>query len=496
MRVRTLSALMVALLMTWPVAAQEQRGTIQGQIKDSSGAALPGVNVTVKGSALPSGASSVSDGEGYYRFPGLPPGRYEVQADLAGFTSGKAVDVEVNLGQIKTIDLALSIGGVAETVQVSAESPLIDIKQNSAGANIAKEFIEKIPKGRDFTSIVTVAPGANFETKAGGISIDGASGAENVYVVDGINTTSIRTGQSAKGLLVDFVEEVQVKSSGYNAEFGGAMGGVINVITKSGSNNFHGDFGSYYSSNDLNGKVRPTLRLNPTNTTIAEYITYPDDDLKRIEPGGTIGGPVLKNKAWFFAGYLPSLQTTKRTALFNSTGVTETKTREDNTHNFTANVNSQLSDNLRGKFAVNVDNYARQGLLHNQDGTSNPTALFNIDLKQPGATYSGQADYIVNNKLYLSARAGYFRYDSENTGVPTDVRYIHQRSSVNFPGVPADLQRQQGFLNIPTNSSITRDLYTRTGANFDASYFADVRRTAHVQGRGAAGPVCQRRPLG
>ncbi len=473
MRLKTFAALLAITLVAWPLAAQEQRGLIEGQVKDSSGAVIPGATVTVKGVTSPAGTTAVSDAEGYYRFPGLPPGRYDVTAQLQGFTTGTTPAVDVSLGQIKKVDFALSISGVAETVQVSAESPLIDVKQNAAFANISKAFIEKIPKGRDFTSVVTVAPGANFESKAGGISIDGASGAENVFVVDGINTTAIRTGQSGKGLITDFVEEIQVKSSGYNAEFGGAMGGVISVITKSGANNFHGDFGTYYSNNNLNGKVRPTLRLNPSNTTIAEYANYPDDDLTRWEPGGTLGGPLFQNKAWFFTGYMPSLQTIKRTAPFNANKTSSTKERTDDTHNFTANVNAQISNALRGKFAVNLDNYKRVGLLHNQDGTSNPAALFNIDLKQPGATYSGQMDYVAG-KFYVSTRAGYFRYDSENAGVPTDTRYIHQRSSINFPGVPTDLQRQQGFLNILTNSSITRDLYTRTGVNFDVSYFAKL----------------------
>jgi hypothetical protein len=473
MQARTLVTLMAVLLFAWPVAAQEQRGSIQGQVTDASGAVLPGVTVVARGTALPAGTTTVSDGEGFYRFPGLPPGRYEVNADMTGFTPGKVEAVDVGLGQIKTVNFALSLAGVTETVSVSAASPLIDVKQNAAFANITREVIQNLPKGRDFTSVVTIAPGANSESKLGGISIDGASGAENVFVVDGINTTSIRTGQSAKGLITDFIEEVQVKSSGYNAEFGGAMGGVINVVTKSGANVFHGDLGTYYSGNNLNGAVRPTLRLNPDNSSVAEYVTYDDDDSTRWEPGFTLGGPIFQNKAWFFAGYMPSLQTTERTAPFNETGERVTKERVDNTHNFTANVNSQVTENLRGKFAVNIDNYTREGLLHSQDGTSSPTALFGIDTKQPGATYSGQLDFVVSNKLYLSARGGHFRYDQEDSGVPTDVRYVFQESTIGFPGVPADLQRQNGFTNVPTNSSVDHDLYTRTGVNVDASYFAN-----------------------
>jgi hypothetical protein len=474
MRARTFAALMAVLLLAWPVAGQEQRASIEGLVRDSSGGVLPGATVVAKGPALPAGTSTVTNDQGIYRFPGLPPGQYEVNAELQGFTPAKVTNIDLFLGQIKSIELVLSLGAVTESVQVTAESPLIDVKQNSAGANLHREFIAKIPRGRDFTSVVTVAPGANNESKLGGISIDGASGAENIYVIDGINTTSIRTGQSAKGLITDFVEEIQVKSSGYNAEFGGSMGGVINVITKSGTNAFMGDFGMYYSGNNLNGAVRPTLRLNPTNNAISEYVTYPDDDLSRLEPGGTIGGPVFQNKAWFFAGYMPSLQTTDRTAPFNSNSTTATKTRKDQTQNFTGNVNAQLSQKLRGKFAVNIDNFKRVGLLHNQDGTSNPSAVFGIDQTQPSSTYSGQLDYVANDKLYLAARVGYFRYDTHDSdAVPNELRWIHSRPSINFPGVPSDLQRQSGFSNILSNSRIDHDLYTRFGVNFDMSYFAN-----------------------
>jgi len=471
MRVRTAMLMLLALVLALPAAAQEQRGMIEGEVKDAQGGVLPGASVTAKGPALPSGTTTTTDNGGIYRFPGLPPGRYEVAAELAGFNAVKVPDVELGLGQIKKVALTLTVAGVAESIQVVAESPLIDARQNAAGANIHKEFIEKLPKGRDFLSVVTIAPGANNEPKLAGISIDGSSAAENVYVVDGINTTNIRTGTSAKGVITDFLEEVQVKSSGYNAEFGGSMGGVINVITKSGSNSFRGDVGTYYSGNNLNGDVRPTLRLNPQNDSIAEHITFRDDDDATWEPGGTVGGPLFRDKAWFFAGYMPSLQERERTAPLND-GTTKTTKRNDRTQNFTANVNTQLTQRLRGKFAVNMDNFKRTGLLHELDGTSSPTALFDIDRKQPGATYSGQLDFIATDRFYLAARLGHFRYDTEDIGVPNERRFIFQRSSIGLAGVPASLQRPLGFSNVATNTSVTDDLYTRTGVNIDATYFA------------------------
>ena len=125
------------------------------------------------------------------------------------------------------------MASVTEIVQVTAESPIIDVKQNSAAATFNNEVIERIPKGRDFTDLIRAAPGTQVEQKSG-IQIDGAGGAEHRYVIDGMDTTGVRTGVSGQELPTDFVQEVQVKSSGYNAEFRATTGGVISAITKSG----------------------------------------------------------------------------------------------------------------------------------------------------------------------------------------------------------------------------------------------------------------------
>src|SRR5215204_650385 len=239
MRLVRVAALLAMTLFNGAAFAQEQRGSIEGVVKDSSGAVLPGVTV-----ALTSGSGAkletVSDAQGVYRFPSLAPGNYKVNANLQGFRPGNVEDVSVALGQVKKVDFALGPAGVTESVQVVAESPLVDVRQSSRQTNIRAEQIDMLPKGRDFTTLVTQAPGANNEAKLGGLSIDGASAGENRYIIDGIETTNIQTGVSGKNLIADFVEEVQVKSSGYTAEYGGATGGVVNAITKSGTNSFHG----------------------------------------------------------------------------------------------------------------------------------------------------------------------------------------------------------------------------------------------------------------
>ena len=146
MRVRTFAALMVALLLASPLAAQELRGSIEGIVKDASGAVLPGVTVEAKaenGAVL----STVTDGAGSFRFPAVAPGTYVVTANLASFQPGTVNDVRVGLGQIKKVDFALSLAGVAETVQVTAETPLVDVRQSARQTNIRAEQVELLPHG-------------------------------------------------------------------------------------------------------------------------------------------------------------------------------------------------------------------------------------------------------------------------------------------------------------------------------------------------------------
>src|SRR6186997_2102990 len=282
MFVRPFAVLLVIAALAVPAFAQEQRGSIEGVVRDASGAVLPGATVDAT-SNVGQPVSTVTDALGTYRFPALPPGNYKLTANLQGFVAREVVDVRVGLGQIKKVDFSLPLSGVTETVQVTAETPLVDVRQSSRQANIRAEQVELLPKGRDFTTLVTQAPGANQESKLGGLSIDGASAGENRYIIDGIETTNLQNGTSGKNVIVDFIEEVQVKSSGYTAEFGGATGGVINAVTKSGTNDFHGSALFNLQGSSLEGARRPTLRTSLTNSDVAEYISYPKDERTRSE---------------------------------------------------------------------------------------------------------------------------------------------------------------------------------------------------------------------
>src|SRR5438093_179541 len=135
--------------------AQEQGGSIQGVVKDSSGAVLPGVTVEARSPSVVGVNTAITDSRGEYRFPALPSGVYEIKATLQGFSTKDIPDTQLQLGQLLKVDITLSIAALAESVLVTAESPIIDVRQNAASASITKEIIDLIPKGRDFTSVVT-----------------------------------------------------------------------------------------------------------------------------------------------------------------------------------------------------------------------------------------------------------------------------------------------------------------------------------------------------
>jgi hypothetical protein len=484
--------LLVGLLCAAPVDAQEQTGSIDGVIRDTTGAVLPGVQVEVRNQVTGAVVSAISDNRGVYRFPALPPGRYDVAATLQGFGPAKKADVTLTLGQLLTIDLALPLAKMAESVQVTAEAPLVDVKGNATMAVVASAEIERIPKGRDFTGVLAAAPGANSENRAGGISVDGASGSENRFVIDGIDTTNLQNGSSGKTVVTDFVQEVQVKTAGYNAEYPGATGGVVNALTKSGTNVFHGSVNFYYANNGATGvenknnstfwkgSQRPTLRLVPTNTKLAEYVTYPQNDIPVYEPVLELGGPVMRNRLWFYVGYGPVRTHNTRTVTWKTPvaggPATQTFTIDNPTDRLTANGSWQATNNLRVKFTYAPQWTQSRGSQPTiePDGTSTANAA--TDYLSTGSNswndaYSGMIDWSVKNNLFVSLSGGYFMYDSESLGNGTAIVHTMNGNITDYPGVPADLVQPNGYSDNKSSYKTVTDKQSRFYVNATGTWF-------------------------
>ncbi|MEP6782669.1 MAG: TonB-dependent receptor [Acidobacteriota bacterium] len=473
---RPFATLLVIVALVVPAFAQEQRGSLEGVVRDASGAVLPGATVNAT-SNVGQPVATVSDTVGVYRFPSLPPGNYKVTANLQGFVAREVVDVRIGLGQIKKVDFSLPLSGVTETVKVTAETPLVDVRQSSRAVNIRAEQVELLPKGRDFTTLVTQAPGANQEAKLGGLSIDGASAGENRYIIDGIETTNLQSGTSGKNVIVDFIEEVQVKSSGYTAEFGGATGGVINAVTKSGTNDFHGSALYNFEGSSLEGARRPTLRTSLTNSDVAEYINYPKDERKRNEPGFAVGGPIAKNRLWFFGAYQPALTTINRsvdaTTAVNPSAGTFSQEQKQTVHYITGNITSQLSDKSRLRVAYNNSNSKREGLLPALTGLDPAGSNYAKSSEFPNYSASGNIDYVASSKLLFGLRGGYYTSDQHDSNVTEEPLYRWTNTNnVGYLDVPASLQRGTGFASIPSNTKVTQDQQTRLYFQADSTVYA------------------------
>jgi hypothetical protein len=287
--------------------AQETTGAINGRIVDAQGLAVPGATVTLTG---PQGAKTVtSDADGRYTAPLLVPGTYSVRAELQGFKAVEQKNVVVRLGQQIDLPLTMQVGGLSETVEVTASSPIVDTRSTTVGAVIDSNTLAQIPIGRRFSDALYVAPGVTSSGSAGksNPSMGGGSGLDNQYVVDGVNITnqgygalgsySIVFGSLGNGTPYDFVQEVQVKTGGYEAEFGQAIGGVVNVVTKSGGNNLKGSVFGYSRPAAAEGNWKEFQSENGTVQTTGT-------DLSDV--GVQIGGPVLRDRLFFFGAIDPS----------------------------------------------------------------------------------------------------------------------------------------------------------------------------------------------
>lgn len=487
---RFASILGVLLLMAFSAVAQEQTASIEGTVKDASGAVLPGVTVEAVNATRGGTFTEVTNSEGVYRFPSLPAGRYNVTASLEGFNASNVSNVNLLLGQILKVDHTMRVG-VTESITVTAEAPLVDVKQSATATSVRAEEFERLPVGRDFASVVTLTPGANRERASGGISVDGASASENKFVIDGVDTTDMRDGSQAKTLITDFIDEVQVKSAGYAAEFGGATGGVINVVTKGGTNQFRGDLYGYATQDSLNGSERPQLQLVNGSTTQAESPIYRKDEYEQYEPGITLGGPVLRDRLFFFAAYQPQDITQTRTIDYVGANEGQHRTFETTTKTkySTANLNGTFGSKFSYKASANFAPAERQGLPFatfpgvvdaaqlaavNRNGRGSPTADASIGREWDNESYSAYFDIFPTQSWLIGVKAGRFTTDFRDTGVPNEI--LHSFSSVGadpsiFPEIPASLLRAPGFTSLATNSAVARDKYNRDSYSVDATWY-------------------------
>jgi hypothetical protein len=203
--------------------------------------------------------------------------------------------------------------------------------------------------------------------------------------------------------------------------------------------------------------------------------------------GAGIGGPVLKDKLWFFGSYLPSLERFERSTQF-SNGTPVTRKQKDNSHYLSANLTSQLTNSTRGKIAFNSAKRNIIGVLPGraipgENGTTSATALLDTNDIRPNWSLSGNYDYVVNDKFFIGARGGYYKQDQYNEGIPNETRFLFNgTTNIGLAGVPADLQRPTNFSNIPTNRSVTRNIFGRGNLQIDGTYYGSFAGSHTIKG--------------
>ena len=287
--------LLVLLVGTGDAIAQEVTGTLYGSVEDDSGLAIPGVTVTITSPQLLGMETRVSSGTGTYRVPNLPAGTYAVKAELGGFQTVNRAAIELRAGQEIAIDITLSIATVQETITVTGESPLVDVKNVQTMRTMDAELLENIPLGRNYSDLIVTMAGV-LDSEYGftpAQTVHGSSPRSNLFNIDGASTNDTTVGYISTEIPIDMIEEVQVSTGGISAEFGLGTGGIFNFVTKSGGEQFHGTANFYYQGENLEGD-----NLTPE---LEEQIQAGTSTVKNQEWGGTIGGPIKKGTAWFFA---------------------------------------------------------------------------------------------------------------------------------------------------------------------------------------------------
>ena len=535
---KSMTYLVMALSLVWATFAfaQETTGGLQGTVKDPSGAVVSKASVVLTGNSLGGEKRLETDSSGYYRFANLPPGVYTVIVKASGFSELKRGGITVEVGHLPTLDLTLAVGTAGTVVEVSGEAPVIDVTTNTNQTNLTQDVINDIPHGYSFQSVIQFSPMARNEPLMGGtagmtgnsggslpgsngnglsvgFSVGGGSDSENQYLVEGQDTENISGGASAANVPFQFIQEVQVKSSGIEAEHGGALGGVVNVVMKKGQNAYHGSFFGTYEGDSLNGSQNATLRYDPLGAPSGATASGPgfDDGSQTYQPkrdhyriaqtGFTVGGPIVKDRLFFFLGFAPQYNSLARVVDFtNSVNPTNIPlglgrqhfTQDQQTYFTTARLDAVLTQKIR-VFGSWLYQYQRENgdSLPGADPiaslAANPSylnAFINSPITQyshglgfsnPNATYNVGADISLTPKIVATTRFGYFFNNYHDFGWPTtgvDLNWQTNGVGVNDNAgnpLPATLALPSGTSTAPFDQA-----YTEVNASKHYQFNQDV----------------------
>ncbi len=425
MRVGIFRLLAAALLMCVaaapPAAFAQARNTsiLTGKITDDSGAVLPGATVTVRGQNLVGGAqSAITDEGGQYRFPSLPPGTYELTVEMPSFKTVRQTNVQLNLATTVTIDIQMSIASVEETITVTGESPVVDVKTSAANTQLDDKMLQSLPTGRFQPDVINLAPGVN-----GNVAFGGAQ-SSNALLIDGVDVSDPSGGSPWSFFNYNWVGEVQVVSLGANAEYGEFTGVAANSIIRSGGNRWEGLFEYWTTKNSWVGD-------NTKNIPADLQDNFQPDEIKtRYDTSAQIGGPIVKDKLFFFTGFQYFKDVT-RPAGFNGGFQSEKDPR------FITKITWGAANNFRIEGFYEKDKYDVEG---RGASTTRPPETTVIE-PSPEYNWNIKASWTINDKTLLDVRNGgydgYFPLEptppNSRSGPPPHFDGLTGLYSVNAP---------------------------------------------------------------
>lgn len=413
-----------------------QTGYINGKVTDEEGQPLPGVAVTIKSPALilPQ-MDMVTTASGTFRFPGLPPGLYTVTFQLTGFKTLVREGIRVSVGLTTTIDVTLEMSQIEETVTVVGQTPAVDIKTSTMVASLTSEFLQSVPASRNLSTFFNMAPGVTSSLA------HGSSERDNTYNIDGVNVTDPVTGTQAGSFGIDIMEELSVQTGALPAEYGSVRGAVVNVVTKSGGNRFSGSASFYYRDKSLVG--------DNTKFTVFEGSESGFD--YESEPVFTLGGPVIKDKIWFFGNF----SFNKSQEFLPGYPWDETGAVPLDYYRIYPYIKAtyQMTEKDRLILSFNFSDYKR----HHRGASYNRTVESTWDQTTPIYTYNIQYTRMFGPNLFMNVKGAYMDYHL-NLTAKNDLPRIYNTSLIKY-------RQSYGY----------DDVYTRRRLQLmaDATYFID-----------------------
>jgi hypothetical protein len=295
---RRLSRILLPFILPFSLFAQSTTGNLEGRVVDTTGAAIVGVNVQASSEVLQGTRGCNTDDAVYFRLPALPPGNYSVKFTHVTAQPVVLENIQIflgrttNAGEIMLRERKIEL----QEVVVTAARPLIDPRSTVTGVNLTNTKFSALPIDRSYMTMIQLAPQSSPSFYDDGTNVAGATGIENRYFIDGADATDVFRGISGTQLPYNFVREVEVRSGAYEAEFPGALGGIVNAITYSGGNEMHGQVFGFFTNNRFSGSPRSSV-AKPPSGSFSEY-----------DIGVSLGGPILRDKLWYYAAYNPKFQ--------------------------------------------------------------------------------------------------------------------------------------------------------------------------------------------